>query len=487
MNDTISRFTAAGVPGTRSDNAAALEQMQAVFARMREETRREPEVDRATREARLDALGRVLRDDAEAWVQAIDADFGHRSAHETRLAELFPCNDAVRHARRHVGAWMRPQSVTPSLWFRPARAKILPQPLGVVGVVVPWNYPLLLSISPLAGALAAGNRVMVKMSELAPRCGELLARRVAQHFPDGSVAVVRGDAEVGAAFSRLPFDHLFFTGSTAVGQQVMRAAAENLTPVTLELGGKSPAIVGAGYPLAHAAERILAGKLLNGGQSCIAPDYLLLPAGQEEAFLAQARAVVARLHPDLANSPDYSSIIDQRHFRRLTGLIEEAQAQGARVCPLSGVAPDAARRRLPPVALLQVSDAMRVMRDEIFGPVLPIVPYRSLDEAIAYVNARPRPLALYLFSQDRGAQERVLQGTVAGGVTLNDTMLHITQENLPFGGVGASGMGQYHGHEGFRTFSKLKPVFLQSRLNGMSMFNPPYGRLMERMTALISR
>lgn len=481
MNDTISRYDAPVA------SPAAIEQMQAVFGRMREATRRDPEVDRATREARLDALARILRDDSEAWVQAIDADFGHRSAHETRLAELFPCTDALRHARRQVGAWMRPKAVSPSLWFRPARAKILPQPLGVVGIVVPWNYPLLLSISPMAAALAAGNRVMVKMSELSPRCGELLARRVAAHFPDGSVAVVLGDAEVGAAFSRLPFDHLFFTGSTAVGQHVMRAAADNLTPVTLELGGKSPAIVGADYPLAKAAERILAGKLINSGQSCIAPDYVLLPAGQEEAFLAEARAVVARFHPDLAQSPDYSSIVDERHFRRLSGLIEEAQALGAQVRPLSDAAPDAARRRLPPVALLQVGDAMRLMREEIFGPVLPILPYRSLDEAIAYVNARPRPLALYLFSHERSAQQRVLQGTVAGGVTLNDTMLHITQENLPFGGVGPSGMGQYHGHEGFRTFSKFKPVFLQSRLNGMAMFNPPYGRLMERMTALLTR
>jgi len=484
MNYTTSRTDTAGIGGA---TAAAIERMQTVFARMREATRRDPEVDRATREARLDALARVLRDDAEAWVQAIDADFGHRSAHETRLAELFPCHDALRHTRRHLGAWMRPQSVAPSLWFRPARARILPQPLGVVGIVVPWNYPLLLSISPLAAALAAGNRVMVKMSELSPRCGELLARRIAQAFPDGAIEVVLGDAEVGAAFSRLPFDHLLFTGSTAVGQQVMRAAAENLTPVTLELGGKSPVIVDAGYPLERAAERILAGKLINAGQSCIAPDYVLLPAGQEAAFLAAARAVVARFHPDLASSPDYSSIIDARHFARLNGLVEEAQSLGAQVHPLSNAAPDATRRRLPPVALLQVSDAMRVMRDEIFGPVLPIVAYRSLDEAVAYVNDRPRPLALYLFSQDRGAQQRVLQGTVAGGVTLNDTMLHITQENLPFGGVGPSGMGQYHGHEGFRTFSKFKPVFLQSRLNGMSMFNPPYGRLMERMTALITR
>lgn len=460
--------------------------MRGLFDAMHATTRRDPVVPREWRVARLDALAALLGEEPDAWVQAIDADFGHRSAHETRLAELFPATEAVRHARRHVGAWMRPRSVAPSLWFRPGRARLIPQPLGVVGIVVPWNYPLLLALAPLAAALAAGNRVMIKMSEFTPRTGTLLAQRVAKHFPDGSVAVVLGDAQVGTAFTQLPFDHLLFTGSTAVGHHVMRAAADHLTPVTLELGGKSPAIIGPGHPLAHAAERILVGKLFNAGQTCIAPDYVLLPAGQEEAFIAEARAVVARLYPQLATTPDYTSIVNERHFQRLGGYLDDAVAMGAQLRPLTDVPADAARRRLPPVALLQVTDAMRVMRDEIFGPLLPVVPYRSLDEALAYVNARPRPLALYLFERDRRRQEQVLQGTVAGGVTVNDTLLHITQENLPFGGVGPSGMGQYHGHEGFRTFSKHKGVFLQSRLNAMSLFNAPYGRIIERMTALLT-
>ncbi|MCK6424817.1 MAG: coniferyl aldehyde dehydrogenase [Burkholderiaceae bacterium] len=461
--------------------------MQADFEALHAASRADPVVPLERREAWLDALAALLREQPEAWVQAIDADFGHRSAHETRLAELFPATQAVRHARRHLGRWMRPRAVAPAWWFRPGRARLIPQPLGVVGIVVPWNYPLLLALAPMAAALAAGNRVMVKMSEFTPRTAALLAQRVARHFPDGSVTVVQGDAQVASAFTRLPFDHLLFTGSTAVGHHVMRAAADHLTPVTLELGGKSPAIVGPDYPLAHAVERILVGKLLNAGQTCIAPDYVLLPAGQEEAFLAEARAVVARLYPQLATTPDYTAIVDERHFRRLQGWLDEAAALGARLCPLSDVPADAASRRLPPVALLQVADTMRVMREEIFGPLLPLVPYRSLDEAMAYVNARPRPLALYLFEHDRARQERVLHGTVAGGVTVNDTLLHIAQENLPFGGVGPSGMGQYHGEEGFRTFSKYKGVFLQSRWNGLSLFNPPYGRLVERFTDWMTR
>jgi acyl-CoA reductase-like NAD-dependent aldehyde dehydrogenase len=450
-------------------------------------SRRDLRVPQALREQRLDALAALVKEHTEAIAAAISADFGHRSAHESRLLEVFPSLEAVRHARGHVGRWMRMRRRSPSLWFRPGRARLIPQPLGVVGIMVPWNYPLMLTVSPLAAALAAGNRVMVKMSEFTPRTGQLLADLVARYFPDGSVAVVLGDAEVGAAFSRLPFDHLLFTGSTAVGHHVMRAAAENLTPVTLELGGKSPAIIGPDYPLEKAAERILVGKLLNAGQTCIAPDYVLLPAGKEEAFIAAARAVVARLYPQMASTPDYTAIVTDRHYQRLTGYLGEAAVLGAQLRPLTDVPADPATRRLPPVALLGVTDAMRLMRDEIFGPLLPVLPYRSLEQAIEQVNARPRPLALYLFEHDRARQDQVLQGTVAGGVTVNDTLLHIAQENLPFGGVGPSGMGQYHGDEGFCTFSKLKPVFLQSRLNGMSLFNAPYGRLMERLTQFLIR
>ena len=458
-----------------------------VFQRMHAATRRTPMVERAAREARLDALLALVHDNAERFVEAIAADFGHRSAHETRLLELFPSLEAIRHNRSHVGAWMKPQGKSPSIWFRPGRARILMQPLGVVGIIVPWNYPLYLAVSPLAAALAAGNRVMIKMSEFTPRTGELLAQLATKYFSEDQVAVVLGDATVGADFARLPFDHLLFTGSTKVGHDIMRMAADNLTPVTLELGGKSPVILGPDYPLAKAAERIMIGKLLNAGQTCIAPDYVLVPAGREQAFVEAARAVVAKCFPALATTPDYTAIINERHYQRLQGYVADAEARGARIEPLSTATADAMRRKLPPLAVLNVDDNMRVMQDEIFGPLLPILPYTDLDAAIAYVNRHPRPLALYCFENDAGRRDRVLNETIAGGVTVNDTILHIAQENLPFGGVGPSGMGHYHGIEGFRTFTKQKAVFYQSGLNGMSLFNPPYGALFERLTKFLMR
>jgi coniferyl-aldehyde dehydrogenase len=458
-----------------------------IFEAMHAATRRSPMVERNRRQARLDALLALVHDNADRFVTAISADFGHRSAHETRLLELFPSLEAVRHTRSHFGAWMKPQRKSASLWFRPGRAQIIPQPLGVVGIIVPWNYPLFLAISPLAAALAAGNRVMIKMSEFTPRIGELLAELVAKYFAAEDVSVVLGDASVGADFARLPFDHLLFTGSTKVGHDIMRMAADNLTPVTLELGGKSPAILGADYPLAKAAERIMVGKLLNAGQTCIAPDYVLVPAGREQAFVEAARAVVAKCFPDMAATPDYTAIVNDRHYQRLQGYVTDARERGARIEPLSTASADATRRRLPPLALLDVDDGMRVMQDEIFGPLLPVLPYADLDAAIAYVNQHPRPLALYYFGNDSGPRDRVLNETVAGGVTVNDTILHIAQEELPFGGVGPSGMGHYHGLDGFKTFSKQKAVFYQSWLNGMSLFNPPYGALFERLTKFLIR
>jgi acyl-CoA reductase-like NAD-dependent aldehyde dehydrogenase len=325
------------------------------------------------------------------------------------------------------------------------------------------------------------------MSEFTPHTGELLAELVARYFAAEDVAVVFGDAVVGAEFARLPFDHLLFTGSTRIGHDIMRMAADNLTPVTLELGGKSPAIVGPAYPMEKAAERIMIGKLMNAGQTCIAPDYVLVPAGREQDFIAAARAVVAKCYPALATTQDYTSIINDRHYQRLLDYLADAQAKGAGIEPLSVAVTDAARRLLPPVALLNVTDDMQVMQDEIFGPLLPVLPYRDLDAAIAHVNQRPRPLALYSFENDAGRLDRVLNETIAGGVTVNDTILHIAQENLPFGGIGPSGMGHYHGIEGFRTFSKQKAVFFQSSLNGMSLFNPPYGALFERLTKFLVR
>ena len=431
----------------------------------------------AERRDRLGRLAALLRENVDAICEAVDRDFGGRSPAETRLLEIFPALEAIAHARRHLRGWMRTQHARTSLWFLPGRSRVMPQPLGVVGVVVPWNYPVYLAVGPLVAALAAGNRVMVKMSESAPATGALLARLVQQRFDAAELAIVNGDADVARAFVALPFDHLLFTGSTAVGRHVMRAASENLTPVTLELGGKSPAIVGRGVAVEEAAERILFGKCLNGGQTCIAPDYALVPRERIDAFVAAASATVARLYPRLATNPDYTSIIDARHHARLWGYLEEARARGARVIPINPANEDlSATRKVAPTLVIDAPDDTRLMREEIFGPLLPVIGYDELDGAIAYVNARPRPLALYVFDYERAAIDRVLERTVSGGVTVNDTILHIAQDDLPFGGVGASGMGAYHGRAGFETFSKMKPVFYQPRLNGLALLKPPYGK-----------
>ena len=459
-----------------------------IHARLREAAVRDPHPDWRSRAALLDALERLIRENAAAIANAISADFGNRSQHETQLLELFPSFEAIRHARRHLKSWMRPERRAVSMWFLPGRARVLHQPLGVVGIIVPWNYPLMLAVGPLVAALAAGNRVMVKMSEYTPATSELFAHLVSKYFSDDEVVVVQGDAGVAQAFAQLPFGHLLFTGSTKVGYSVMRAAAENLTPVTLELGGKSPAILGPDFPLEKFVERVMVGKTMNAGQTCIAPDYVLVPAGRAREFIAAAQKVMADCYPDILRTPDYSSIISERHFNRLVGLVEDARAQGAEVVPLSSAAePDAKTRRIPPVALLNVTPDMQAMQEEIFGPILPVVPYRDLDEAIRYVNARPNPLALYYFDQDRGRIDHVLEQTLSGGVTINDTILHIAQDSLPFGGVGESGKGHYHGFEGFEAFSKKKAVFYQSRLNGMALFKPPYGKLFERMVKLLTR
>lgn len=460
----------------------------AVHARLRAAATGDAHPGWRTRDTRLATLERLVSENVPAIAEAIRGDFGNRSLHETQLLEIFPSLEGLRYTRRHLKSWMRPERRAVSLWFLPGRARVLHQPLGVVGIIVPWNYPLYLAVGPLTAALAAGNRAMVKMSEYTPAMSALFARLVEKYFAADEVAVVQGDAEVAQAFSRLPFGHLLFTGSTRLGYSVLRAAAETLTPVTLELGGKSPAILGPDYSLEKFAERVMVGKTMNAGQTCIAPDYVLVPAGREHAFIAAARKVVDACYPDLLSTPDYSSIVSERHYQRLVGLIEEARGQGAEVAPLSSAAgPDAATRRMPPVALMNAAPGMQVMQEEIFGPILPVVPYRDLDEAIRYVNARPNPLALYYFDRDRGRIDRVLEQTLSGGVTINDTILHIAQDSLPFGGVGESGKGHYHGFEGFEAFSKKKAVFFQSRLNGMGLFKPPYGKLFERMVKLLIR
>jgi coniferyl-aldehyde dehydrogenase len=366
--------------------------------------------------------------------------------------------------------------------FLPGRAEIRWQPLGVIGIVSPWNYPVQLAFAPLAGALAAGNRALLKPSELVPATSALLADAVRETFDPEHVHVVVGGPEMGEAFTRLPFDHLVFTGSTRVGKLVMRAAAENLVPVTLELGGKSPAIVLDDANLADAARSIASGKLYNAGQTCIAPDYALVPEGKLDAFVRELSTAVAGMYPTLRDNPDYTSVVNDRHRARLVGYVDEARQAGVRVVELNpkGESFDGSRK-LPPTVLVEPGDDLAVMQEEIFGPLLPIRTYGSTDDAIRFVNDRPRPLALYVFGRGNAGIERVLDRTVAGGVTVNDVLLHIAQDDLPFGGVGPSGMGHYHGREGFEAFSKKKPVFHQARVNASGLLRPPYGALVRRM------
>ncbi|MFB4392738.1 MULTISPECIES: coniferyl aldehyde dehydrogenase [unclassified Pseudomonas] len=455
-------------------------QLRGTFAAQRAAFAAHPMPDAAQRRQWLKALREALLSERQALVQAVDADFEGRSADETLVAELLPAVQGLRHAERHLRRWMQPERRRVGLAFQPAAAQVLYQPLGVVGVIVPWNYPLFLAIGPLTCALAAGNRVMLKLSEATPATGLALKALLERVFPSDLVSVVLGDIEAGQAFARLPFDHLLFTGATQVGRQVMLAAAQNLTPVTLELGGKSPAIVSADVPLDAAAERIAFGKTLNAGQTCVAPDYVLVPNNRLAAFADAYQRAVHRLYPRIANNPDYSAIINPRQLQRLERLLEDAASKGAEVLDLYA-SETRQGRRLPPHLLLGVHDDMQVMHEEIFGPLLPLVPYDSLDDALAYINQRPRPLALYYFGYDRAEQAHVLRHTHSGGVCLNDTLLHVAQDDLPFGGIGPSGMGHYHGQDGFRTFSQAKAVLSKQRINAARLIYPPYGKALQRL------
>jgi len=453
-------------------------ELDALLARQRAAFAQNPMPSAMQRIEWLRKLRQMLKNHQEEWVCAINQDFGNRSADETRLAELMPSILGIRHACAHIKQWMRPSKRSVGMAFQPARAQVVYQPLGVVGVIVPWNYPLMLAIGPLVGALSAGNRVMLKISEFTPATGALLKKRLAQIFPEDLVAVVLGEADVARAFSRLPFDHLLFTGSTEVGKQVMRAAADNLTPLTLELGGKSPAIISHSIPIEDAARRLAFGKALNSGQTCIAPDYVLLPQAQQDAFVLAYKQAIEAFYPKMADNPDYSSIINERQFERLQAVLAEAQNKGAQVIRLFDKAGD---RRMAHTLILNADDSMRLMQEEIFGPLLPVVTYENLDDAIAYINARPRPLALYYFGYDQEGQQKVLHGTHSGGVGLNECLLHIVQDDMPFGGIGPSGMGHYHGHEGFLTFSKAKAVFSRGRFNATRFIYPPYGKPLQKL------
>jgi coniferyl-aldehyde dehydrogenase len=463
--------------------------MRQVFDRMQAAFRNEMNPTSAARLDRLRRLRHMTKRHAQDIIDAITADFGNRSPHETLIADLLSVDESITHARRHLRRWMRPKRMPTGLKYRPGYNRLIAQPLGVAGVVAPWNYPYQLSMLPTVAALAAGNRVMIKPSELTPATAELMARIVREAFGEDEVAVFPGNAAVGKAFVDLPFDHLFFTGSTAVGRLVAQAAAKNLTPVTLELGGKSPVIIDADSDFAKIMPMVAIGKLFNAGQTCIAPDYALVPRARVDEFSAAMTREVGRLYPTLARNRDYTSIVNDRHYARLLNLLADAKLHGARIVEINPAGEELvpALRKIAPTLVLDAGDETAIMREEIFGPLFPVVAYDGLDDAIRYVNARARPLALYWFGNNAGHRDRVLLGTIAGGVTVNGCLTHFAQESQPFGGVGASGSGSYHGEYGFRTFSKEKPVYYQSRLGLLPQLLPPYGKLLDSVLAWFKR
>ncbi|CAD5107454.1 coniferyl aldehyde dehydrogenase [Zestomonas carbonaria] len=436
--------------------------------------------------ARLDnlkCLERILLDNQDAICAAISLDFGNRSHQETKLLELFLSVDGIRDCRKRLGKWMKPQRRQGSLWFLGARNTVIPQPKGVVGVVAPWNYPLYLVIGPLTSALAAGNRCIVKMAANSRNLCALLHRLVKENFDEQTLAIVPDIG--GSAFSSMPFDHLIFTGSAESGRRVMKAAANNLTPVTLELGGKSPVILCEDYELKTAASRILQMKTVNAGQTCVAPDYLFIHESKLDAFVQHCRSIVPTRYPALSTQ-DYSSIIDQPSYARLLGYLDDAESKGAEIINLlPGDISDRVARKIAPVLVTNVCDDMLLMQEEIFGPILPIKTYRTMDEVLNYIKDRDHPLALYLFTKQRQIQEKVVSLTQSGGVAINDCGLHVAQHDLPFGGVGASGMGHYHGYEGFLEFSKLRPVFKQFSYPAFPLLYPPYGKVFDRLIKLM--
>jgi coniferyl-aldehyde dehydrogenase len=457
------------------------------FHRIFELTRTTPAPTLGERLDRLARLKAAVSDNESRFEQAISADFGHRCPTETAIAETLLVLGEIKHAVKRLKKWMAPQRVSTALQFMPAKNRLMPQPLGVVGIIAPWNYPLQLTLAPAVGALAAGNRVMIKPSELVPRFSALLQQVIAAKFDATEIFVTGIDDDIARSFASLPFDHLIFTGSTWVGRLVAEAAGRNLTPVTLELGGKSPAIVDRSADLGQAAERIAYGKLLNAGQTCIAPDYVLVPDAEVQNFADRLQGHMRRMYGIDPDNADYTSIISDRHYARLEGLLADAAAKGARL--MQPAKPDdsawKSRRKFPPTLVLGATPDMAIMQEEIFGPLLPVVGYKEAGEPVSWINAHDRPLALYWFGKDEAARDEVLARTVSGGVTVNDCLFHFTQINQPMGGIGASGTGAYHGEWGFRALSKLKPVFYRSALNRLADLYPPYGARIARLEKML--
>jgi coniferyl-aldehyde dehydrogenase len=466
-----------------SDTAEASRRMNAVLQRQKAAHLRDGPPSAEKRIDWLDRAIKLLIGHEAAIVKALNDDFGNRAAAVSGITDVAGSIGPLKHARANVKAWMRPEKrkTTPALLgLMGAKAEVQFQPKGVVGIISPWNFPVNLTFAPLAGVLAAGNRAMIKPSEFTPATSELMAKMFGELFSEEEIAVFPGGPEVGQAFSELAFDHLIFTGATSIARHVMKAAAQNLVPITLELGGKSPVILGRSADYATAAARVMAGKTLNAGQICLAPDYVLAPEDKLRQFISAAVSSVETMFPTIKDNPDYTAVIADRHYDRIRGYIDDARAKGAEVVEINPAHEDFSQqqhRKIPPTLIINPTDDMKVMQEEIFGPVLPVMTYKSVGEAIAYVNAHERPLGLYYFGADAAEEAQVLSSTTSGGVTVNDVIFHVAQEELPFGGVGPSGMGSYHGVDGFREFSHRKSVYRQLKkdLGPMKMLRPPYG------------
>ncbi|OBP14921.1 coniferyl-aldehyde dehydrogenase [Rheinheimera sp. SA_1] len=469
------------------------------FTALRQAFNAQPYPELATRKAQLTALRQQLLQQQPALLAAARADFGQRDDSETSLLEVMPSISSIDYSLKKLRSWLKPASRHVSWLFLPAKNYVCYQPLGVVGVIVPWNYPIFLSLGPLVTAISAGNKVMVKLSEFTPHTNQVLKSIIEQALP-GSALVIEGDADIAASFSQLPFDHLLYTGSTAVGQHVMRAACNNLTPVTLELGGKSPLLIAPDIDVNSIADRIMFGKTANAGQTCVAPDYLLVPRAQLTATIDALKLQFQQFYPTDASSDQhtsqkksqYTSVINQRHFSRLCGYLTQANEKGATVISCDGndwqQHLQSSKRLLPLQLVLDAPLDCDLWQQEIFGPVLPILPYDNFNEALEFVRQRPRPLALYLFSHDSKLQQQVLQQTHAGGVCVNETLLHVGQEDLPFGGIGPSGMGHYHGREGFLTFSHAKAVHQKGRINSTQLAYPQHrAKLLNKVMKFLLR
>jgi coniferyl-aldehyde dehydrogenase len=460
--------------------------LRAGFQKQREAYLADPIPDAAQRKQDLLALKNMLSENREAIIEAINQDYGNRSRHESLFAEVIAVTDGINDTIKHLKKWMKPQKRHVDVTLYPgARNRVIPQPLGVVGIIVPWNFPVNLSFLPLAFAFAAGNRAMVKMSENSIALSRVLKEISPRYFPEGKLMWFEETGGVGIEFSQIPFDLLMFTGSGQTGRAVMASAAKNLTPVVLELGGKCPAIIDPEYPLATAVDRILFVKQFNAGQICTNVDYVFVHESQKNEFVELARKYVQTHCPDI-NHADYTSIIDDRSYRRLEETLEDARSKGATVINLNGdQAGNRDARKFPMHLVMDTTANMTIRNRETFGPLLMVLTYRTPEEVVKYVNGQDRPLAIYPFTKNRELQSLYIDRIMSGGVTVNDALFHVAQHDLPFGGVGASGMGHYHGYEGFVTFSKLRPIFYQAGFSAMKYLRPPYGKFATKVYDLL--